>query len=141
MDAQCFDTTYLSQFNPQQREAVHAVEGPVLLLAVPGSGKTTVLVARLGYMLYCAGIPASKILTMTYTVAATEEMRRRFARQFGEEDARRLKFCTINALALRIIHYCARQVGRPPFEQLEDGAGLLRELYYQVNEEFPVPAW
>lgn len=139
MDAQCFDTTYLSHFNPQQREAVHAVDGPVLLLAVPGSGKTTVLVARLGYMLYCAGIPASKILTMTYTVAATEEMRRRFAGQFGDEDARKLKFCTINALALRIIHHCARQAGRPPFALLEDNSELLGELYRQVNEEFPVP--
>lgn len=40
----------------QQTEAVRAVEGPVLLLAVPGSGKTTVLVTRLGYMIHCAGI-------------------------------------------------------------------------------------
>ena len=139
MDAETFDTTYLSQFNPRQREAVHAVDGPVLLLAVPGSGKTTVLVARLGYMLYCRGIPASKILTMTYTVAATQEMRLRFARLFGDEDARKLKFCTINALALRIIHHCGRQVGRPPFEQLEDNSTLLGELYRQVNDEFPVP--
>ena len=50
-------------------------EGAVLLLAVPGSGKTTVLVTRLGYMLCCCGIPADKILTMTYTKAATREMK------------------------------------------------------------------
>lgn len=55
----------------QQREAVQAVNGPVLLLAVPGSGKTTVLVARLGYMIYCHKINPSNILTLTYTVAAT----------------------------------------------------------------------
>ena len=46
-----FDRKYTSQLNPQQLAAVHAVDGAVLLLAVPGSGKTTVLVTRLGYML------------------------------------------------------------------------------------------
>ena len=67
MDRTEFDRKYTRRLNPQQQEAVHAVEGAVLLLAVPGSGKTTVLVTRLGYMLCCCGIPADKILTMTYT--------------------------------------------------------------------------
>lgn len=85
MDREVFDRKYTLRLNPQQAEAVHAVEGAVLLLAVPGSGKTTVLVTRLGYMLCCCGIPADKILTMTYTKAATREMRQRFARLFGED--------------------------------------------------------
>ena len=59
--------------NPQQEAAVQAVDGPVLLLAVPGSGKTTVLVTRLGYMVLCRGIPPERILTMTYTVSATAD--------------------------------------------------------------------
>ena len=46
-----FDQIYLKTFNAQQIEAVHSVDGAVLLLAVPGSGKTTVLVTRLGYMI------------------------------------------------------------------------------------------
>ena len=50
MDEQQFAAQYLDTFNDQQRTAVTAVDGPVLLLAVPGSGKTTVLVTRLGYM-------------------------------------------------------------------------------------------
>ena len=61
-----FDRKYTSQLNPQQLAAVHAVDGAVLLLAVPGSGKTTVLVTRLGYMLCCCGISPVAILTMTY---------------------------------------------------------------------------
>ena len=73
-----FDNLYCRQLNTQQMEAVHCVEGPVLLLAVPGSGKTTVLVNRLGYMVQCCGINPTDILTMTYTVAATKEMRQRF---------------------------------------------------------------
>ena len=73
------------ELNEQQRVAVQAVNGPVLLLAVPGSGKTTVLVTRLGYMIYGCGISPSSILTLTYTVAATNDMRERFGRFFGEE--------------------------------------------------------
>ena len=61
--------TFREQFhislNEQQEQAVRAVDGPTLLLAVPGSGKTTVLVARLGYMIHCCGIAPENILTMT----------------------------------------------------------------------------
>ncbi|MBQ2925448.1 MAG: UvrD-helicase domain-containing protein, partial [Ruminiclostridium sp.] len=78
--------------NRQQEAAVQAVDGPVLLLAVPGSGKTTVLILRLGYMLFCKKIPPERILTMTYTVAATRDMAARFAAYFGEELAGRLEF-------------------------------------------------
>ena len=52
-----FETTFSVKLNQQQKEAVQSTKGPVLLLAVPGSGKTTVLVTRLGYMIYCKNIP------------------------------------------------------------------------------------
>ena len=65
--------------DPQQEAAIQTVDGPVLLLAVPGSGKTTVLVTRLGYMVLCRGVAPESILTMTYTVAATADMRQRFS--------------------------------------------------------------
>ena len=48
-----FKSQYRVRLNPQQEAAVRQTEGPVLLLAVPGSGKTTVLVTRLGYIIYC----------------------------------------------------------------------------------------
>ena len=50
-----FERQFPIPLNDQQKEAVKSVEGPVLLLAVPGSGKTTVLVARLGYMIHVCG--------------------------------------------------------------------------------------
>ena len=72
-----FETTFSVKLNQQQKEAVQSTKGPVLLLAVPGSGKTTVLVTRLGYMIYCRNIPPESILTVTYTVAATKDMSER----------------------------------------------------------------
>ena len=75
-----FETTFSVKLNQQQKEAVQSTKGPVLLLAVPGSGKTTVLVTRLGYMIYCKNIPPERILTVTYTVAATKDMQSVLAR-------------------------------------------------------------
>ena len=63
----------------------------MLLLAVPGSGKTTTLITRVAYLVYCMGIAPENILTMTYTVAASAEMRARFSAAFGEEYAKRLE--------------------------------------------------
>lgn len=98
---------FLSKFNirlnGQQNEAVQRVQGATLLLAVPGSGKTTVIVSHLGYMLYCLNIASENILTMTYTVAATNDMRKRFRKVFGDEYADKLEFRTINGVCQRIL--------------------------------------
>ena len=67
MTFQEFREQYKIQLNKQQLEAVQAVEGPVLLLAVPGSGKTTVLVTRLGYMICCKGIARKRTGCRCYT--------------------------------------------------------------------------
>ena len=77
MDRTEFDRKYTRRLNPQQQEAVHAVEGAVLLLAVPGSGKTTVLVTRLGYMLCCCGIPADKLARVTEPFYMVDKSRAR----------------------------------------------------------------
>lgn len=115
-----FETTFSLKLNQQQKEAVQSTKGPVLLLAVPGSGKTTVLVTRLGYMIYCKNIPPESILTVTYTVAATKDMSERFAVRFGEDMAKRLEFRTINGICARIIQYYGRRIGKTPFELVKD---------------------
>lgn len=115
-----FETTFSVKLNQQQKEAVQSIKGPVLLLAVPGSGKTTVLVTRLGYMIYCKNIPPESILTVTYTVAATKDMSERFAVRFGEDMAKRLEFRTINGICARIIQYYGRRIGKTPFELVKD---------------------
>ena len=112
MQKETFIKQYAAGLNPQQLAAVQVVHGPVLLLAVPGSGKTTVLVTRLGYMVLCCDVPPAQILTMTYTVAATHEMRGRFAARFGAELAGQMTFRTINGLSSVIFQYYSRVYGR-----------------------------
>lgn len=129
--------------NAQQSEAVKTVEGPVLLLAVPGSGKTTVLVLRLGYMILNCGIKPENILTVTYTVAATRDMAQRFAGYFGAELAERLEFRTINGICAKIIAYYSRMIGKKPFELVTDEkstAGILTQIYQQVEQTWPTEA-
>lgn len=140
MEKEAFIRQYLAGFNPQQLAAATAVEGPVLLLAVPGSGKTTVLVARLGYMVQCCGIPPEQILTMTYTVAATREMRSRFAARFGQEPAGRMAFRTINGLSAVVLQYYSRRYGRQQPRLVTDEGELTRlltQLYMTVSSDYP----
>lgn len=115
-----FLAKYAEHLNEQQRTAIQTVQGPVLLLAVPGSGKTTVLVNRIGYMLYVAGIAPENILTLTYTVAATRDMSRRFASIFGEDFEGALEFRTINGICAKVIQSYARVIGRQAFRLLPD---------------------
>lgn len=140
MDKTAFEAAHMAALNPQQRAAVEAVNGPVLLLAVPGSGKTTVLITRLGYMTRVCGIAPESILTMTYTTAATYEMRSRFAAKFGAELAARMEFRTINGVAARIIALYSRMYGRTPPELLRnesDTTPLLTQLCQDINHEYP----
>ena len=133
-----FDRFHIDLTN-QQKAAVEAVDGPVLLLAVPGSGKTTVLVTRLGYMIFVRGIAPERILTVTYTVAATRDMRERFASFFGEEMAARLEFRTINGICARIIARFSRDVGKKSFDLISDdkkSGAMLGAIYRQVTNEF-----
>ena len=141
MDREAFDRKYAARLNRQQQEAVHAVEGPVLLLAVPGSGKTTVLVTRLGYMLCCCGIAPDQILTMTYTRAAAGEMKQRFAALFGQDCPHPPEIRTINGVSSKIIAYYAQNCGkRPPFTLAEDESALAKlvsDLYRDLCGEYP----
>lgn len=140
MEPSAFEKEYMSCFNAQQRKAVRQVDGPILLLAVPGSGKTTVLVTRLGYMALCCEIKPEEILTVTYTVAATGDMRARCAAHFGEDLAKRFEFRTINGICAKIIQYYGRQYGRSPFALASDDkqtTALLSAVYQEVQRKYP----
>ena len=140
MTEQDFLDKYGQKLNTEQLTAVRTIEGPVLLLAVPGSGKTTVLVNRLGYMIYVKGINPENILTLTYTVAATRDMARRFESLFGVEPTDSLEFRTINGICAKIISHYGRMIGKKSFDLITDEKvtlKILSDLYVRLMDEYP----
>ncbi|WP_092451602.1 ATP-dependent helicase [[Clostridium] fimetarium] len=135
-----FFNKYNVSLNEQQMEAVQTVDGPVLLLAVPGSGKTTVLVTRIGYMIYCCKIHPERILTLTYTKAATIDMSERYCSIFGNEMQNRLEFRTINGICAKVIQYYGRRIGKKAYELITNEkiiGSILLSIYRKYLDEYP----
>lgn len=124
----------LKELNEKQREAVLASEGPVLILAGPGSGKTRVLTHRIAYLVDEKKIDPEQILAVTFTNKAADEMRVRIRALFSEGGTRasRLPFIgTFHAFAVQILRAHANILGYFPsfsiFDE-DDALGLLKEV-------------
>ncbi len=126
----------LSQLNPQQRQAVERVDGPVLVLAGPGSGKTRVLTYRIAYLLQEIRLAPHNILAVTFTNKAAREMRDRLARLVGEEKMRDLTIGTFHAICARFLRRDGETVGLAPgfviFDD-DDQAKLIQEIVREQN--------
>ncbi len=134
-----FKEKYNIVLNKQQERAMLAVEGANLLLAVPGSGKTTVLVNRLGHMVLNKNIPPENILAISFTSAAAQEMQNRFSSIFGKETGSKISFMTINSLSKRIYEqFCkARGIEIRALIKEKEKKSLLRKFYENHNKETP----
>ena len=132
-----FKEKYHINLNRQQERAILSVEGSVLLLAVPGSGKTTVLVSRLGHMVINKKIDPKNILAITYSNQAAAEMRSRFSNQFGIHIGNRIDFRTINSLSLKVYRdYCRKkQMQMRDLIQDKDKRSLLAQIYKKYNDK------
>lgn len=135
---QQFKEQYHISLNKQQERALQAVEGSNLLLAVPGSGKTTVLVARLGYMVLNKNIAPESILAITYNNSAANEMRERFSSSFGNSIGRRIDFRTINSLSLLIYtNYCRKlHPRRKALIEERERKKLIRNIFKKYYHEY-----
>ena len=110
----------LADLTPQQREAVTHVDGPLLIIAGAGSGKTRVITRRVAYLM-SLGIPPASILAITFTNKAAGEMKTRVSslldrplRDFGRLDQPWPVICTFHSLGLRILKHYATRIGLQP---------------------------
>jgi DNA helicase II / ATP-dependent DNA helicase PcrA len=120
----------LAGLNPAQREAVLHFEGPMLVLAGAGSGKTRVLTARIARLIEHHGVDPSRILAVTFTNKAAGEMRERIARLLGEEP-KGMWSGTFHAIGARILRSSAKHVGRTASFTIydeDDTLGVVKRL-------------
>lgn len=137
MDYQTFADTFKIQLNNQQQAALTNVDGQTLLLAVPGSGKTTTLVCCIGYMIYVHGIDPSKILVLTFTRAAAADMADRFASIFGNRYLGQIRFKTINGICDSALNEFCRVTNQRKRRLIEDNFMQLFRLYQECYSDYP----
>lgn len=137
--------TYLEAFyqlNEAQKNAVEAIEGPVLVIAGPGTGKTQILAARIGNILLKTDARPENILCLTYTEAGTVAMRKRLL-QFIGADAYKVGIFTFHGFCNQVIqenldHFGIKDL--QPISELEQKQ-LLEELIDQFHENHPLKRW
>ena len=127
-----FKNEYHVVLDAQQERAVEAVDGSVLVLAVPGSGKTTTLIARVGYMVKCLKIDPRSILVLTYTKSAALDMKNRYSTVYGSCS---VKFMTINSFSYGIL---SKFDGPKEVIKQTESEAILTAIYKKHNpNEFP----
>jgi len=118
---------HLPELNPQQREAVEHFEGPLLVLAGAGSGKTRVLTARICHLIRHHGVAPHRILSVTFTNKAAGEMKDRIRQQLGQEPSG-LWAGTFHSVGARILRRYASHLGWSPTFTIYDQDQSLRQI-------------
>lgn len=126
---------YLNKLNESQREAVEYNEGPSLVIAGAGSGKTRVLTYKIAYLVHLGLVPQS-ILALTFTNKAAREMKERIAAITGDQTARRLWMGTFHSIFSRILRYEAEHIGYPSnftIYDTTDSKSLLKAIIKEMQ--------
>ncbi len=128
-------TNYLNDLNDSQKEAVINSEGPSLVIAGAGAGKTRVLTCRIVHLLN-KGVPARKILALTFTNKAAREMKERITRIVAPETARYLWMGTFHSIFAKILRMEGEKLGYKPnftIYDTSDSRSLIRSVIREMN--------
>ena len=125
----------MSGLNPQQRAAIHYLDGPLLVLAGAGSGKTRVITQKIAYLVQECGFQPRNIAAITFTNKAAREMQERVGKLLG--NAGELQISTFHSLGVRILREEARVLGYKPRFSIFDAAdcgGIIGEIAKTVDK-------
>ncbi|PLW68477.1 DNA helicase Rep [Pseudohalioglobus lutimaris] len=126
----------MTQLNPRQREAVRYIDGPLLVLAGAGSGKTSVITSKIAYLVDTCGIRASRIAAVTFTNKAAREMKERVGKLLRGNSAEGLTVSTFHQLGLKIIRNERKLLGLKNGFSIFDGQdsqALIKDLLIQEH--------
>ena len=126
---------YISELNEQQKEAVMHKNGPIMIVAGAGSGKTKVLTTRIAHLM-ANGVDAFNILALTFTNKAAKEMKERVERTLGNTDARNLYIGTFHSVFARILRGEATRLGYPSnftIYDTDDAKSVLKTVINELN--------
>jgi DNA helicase-2/ATP-dependent DNA helicase PcrA len=127
----------LADLNKEQRAAVEAVEGPVMVIAGAGSGKTRVLTYRVAHLLNM-GIDPFNILALTFTNKAAREMKERIIRLVGSADAKNVWMGTFHSIFARVLRTEAQRIGYPSnfsIYDTDDSKRLIKAIIKEMNAD------
>ena len=126
---------YLKGLNERQKEAVTHIEGPLMIIAGAGSGKTKVLTTRIAHLM-ANGVDAFNILALTFTNKAAREMKERIEHILGNNDARNLYIGTFHSVFARILRGEAHRLGYPnnfTIYDTDDAKSVVKTVINEIN--------
>ena len=127
----------MSGLNPQQREAIRYLDGPLLVLAGAGSGKTRVITQKIAYLVKDCGFQPRNVAAITFTNKAAKEMQERIGKLLDASAANELQISTFHSLGVRILREEAKALGyKPRFSIFDsaDCAGIIAEAAKTVDK-------
>ncbi|MFN4314157.1 MAG: ATP-dependent helicase [Chitinophagaceae bacterium] len=126
---------YLNGLNERQREAVEHINGPLMIIAGAGSGKTKVLTTRIAHLM-ASGVDAFNILALTFTNKAAREMKERVEKILGNNEARNLYIGTFHSVFARILRSEAHKIGYPnnfTIYDTDDAKSVVKAVVQEMN--------
>jgi len=128
-------SAYLDSLNSGQREAVEYLEGPLMIVAGAGSGKTKVLTTRIAHLMH-QGVDTFRILALTFTNKAAKEMKERVELILGDNSARSLFIGTFHSIFARILRFEAESIGYPSnftIYDTTDAKNVIKDIVKSLN--------